>query len=229
MATVVDDNKKLFLELFEGFSQSELETIAENLEVLKKLKGKTFFSEEDTKGKGFYIIVRGSVYLIKNSSTGEVVIEDILGTGDVFGWLKGKSFYTAKAIEDTIALYLSAENYKRLVPKIPRLGIFISEKLLERLKDSYNAFEIATTGRVESKIARFLLKLAKKFGKRTPEGYVSIYLPITRQNIANAVGTRTETVIRIIGNWKKMGMLDTQRGYFLIKDLNFLEDIAFAS
>jgi len=72
-------------------------------------------------------------------------------------------------------------------------------------------------GRVDARLARFLLKLADDIGQRRPDG-VFIPLALSRQEIADMIGTTIETSIRIMSRWGKEDVVRTEKEGFLIVD-----------
>ena len=51
-------------------------------------------------------------------------------------------------------------------------------------------------------------------------------LHLSRQEIADLVGTTIETAIRIMSRWQKEGLVETDRTGFLIHDPAALQEIA---
>ena len=78
--------------------------------------------------------------------------------------------------------------------------------------------------RVEWRIARVLLMLSRKAGVKEADG-VSIDLPLTRQDIADMAATTVETTIRVLSNFKKMGLVDTEKGKIILRDRKHLEEM----
>ena len=62
-------------------------------------------------------------------------------------------------------------------------------------------------------------------GRDTPEG-VEIPLALSRQEIAETVGTTVETAIRVMSRWNREGVLLTGRERFVIPDREKLKSAA---
>jgi CRP/FNR family transcriptional regulator len=92
--------------------------------------------------------------------------------------------------------------------------------------ETYEVLKSIASGKVEERIAKLLIELGDKIGKETDEGYLVIEAPITRQDIAEMTGTTVETAIRIMSKWKKEGRIEAQRGKIVLKDLDYLEELA---
>jgi len=78
--------------------------------------------------------------------------------------------------------------------------------------------------RVEWRIARTLLMLSRKAGVVDADG-VSIDLPLTRQDIADMAATTVETTIRVLSNFKKLGLVETEKGRIIIRDKPKLDEM----
>jgi CRP-like cAMP-binding protein len=61
-------------------------------------------------------------------------------------------------------------------------------------------------------VARALLRLIEKLGRRTDAG-IEIDFPGTRQDISDMTGTTLHTVSRLLSNWMRDGIVDSERKY----------------
>jgi CRP/FNR family transcriptional regulator len=80
-------------------------------------------------------------------------------------------------------------------------------------------------GRIEGRLARFLLKLGTDMGQRRDDG-VFIPLVLSRQELADMIGTTIETSIRIMSRWGKEGIVRTERDGFVVLEPPALEQLA---
>jgi len=76
------------------------------------------------------------------------------------------------------------------------------------------------SSRVEFRIARFFLTLSDGAGRSA-----IIAVPLSRQEIADMVGTTQETAIRIMSRWSKSGILVSEGSGFRILDRGRLEAV----
>ena len=77
------------------------------------------------------------------------------------------------------------------------------------------------TGSVETRVAQAFLDLVASAGKAEGHG-ASISLALSRQEIADLVGTTVETAIRIMSRWGKEGLVLTEGDGFVIPDVERL-------
>jgi CRP/FNR family transcriptional regulator len=87
----------------------------------------------------------------------------------------------------------------------------------DRMKSSYDSLKNIALERVEARIAALLLKLAGKVGIESKDGTV-IDMRLTKQDVADMVGTTVETSIRTFSKFKKQDLVTEVDGKIVIKD-----------
>ena len=70
---------------------------------------------------------------------------------------------------------------------------------------------------MEARIAALLLKLSNKVGVKTADG-VLIDMRLTKQDVADMVGTTVETSIRTFSKFKKQKLVKDTDGKIIITD-----------
>jgi CRP-like cAMP-binding protein len=217
------------IELFKNLSDDELKELAPYLVMETTKKKEEIFTEGD-QPEWFYIVSKGKVKITKLSHDGKEIILEIISPTDIFGGVAVlRNFpYPANAVamEDSEILKISRKNLMRLVDRFPNLMYCIALQLGDRMKSSYDSLKNIALERVEARIAALLLKLANKIGEETKEGLV-IDMRLTKQDVADMVGTTVETSIRTFSKFKKQGLLSDTNGKIIIKDKKGL--LAFSS
>ena len=79
---------------------------------------------------------------------------------------------------------------------------------------------------VEYRMAHLLLKLADRIGEESTDSGIKIPLFLSRQDIADLVGTTVETAIRVMSRWRKMDIVTNDKRGIIIRDRETLEDLA---
>lgn len=97
--------------------------------------------------------------------------------------------------------------------------------LTRRLIDLTNRLTELSGGHIEPRLARLFLKLADDVGQRRGEG-VLIPMALSRQELADMIGTTIETTIRIMSRWGKEDIVRTEKDGFLVLDRKSLEALA---
>jgi CRP-like cAMP-binding protein len=227
MAPSLDDSLSGSL-LFKRLSADDRARLAQHARVRSYARGETIFSEGDP-SDFFYDITSGRVKIFKMTPAGKDVILEIFGAGDPLGAVAaymGRPFpASAVALEDTTCLLIARTAFFALIEQHPSLVRGLLLGLTVRLVELTNRLAELTGGRVESRFARFFLKLADNSG-RPGRGGLFIAMPLSRQELADLTGTTIETAIRIMSRWGKQNIVHTDKDGFVVLDRSALELLA---
>jgi CRP/FNR family transcriptional regulator len=223
------DNKYLKqIPLFSGLSEEEIVEIASSIVRKAFRKKETIFSEGDP-SNWFCIIFKGKVKITKLSHDGKEIILELISPGEFFGGfavLKGFPYpANAIAMQDSEIIRISRQNLMRIIERFPNIMYDITANLGERVREFHDTLKNIALERVESRIAALLLKLAEKTGEKASSGEIAIAMGLTKQDIAEMVGTTVETSIRVISRFRKSGFVKDVNGKIVIRDLGALKSI----
>jgi len=198
--------------IFSSLSDDELGELA-NLAIERSfLPGEFIFWDGDTP-EWFYIVTEGKVKVLKHSSLGREFIIAFFSPGEMFGEVavfENKPYpASAQAVAETKVVGIKRGAFLSFLANRPQVALKIINVLGGRLRDAQNRLRDLAGERVEQRLASVLLMLSAKLG---------LTLPFTRQEVADMVGTTTETVIRVMGNLKDRGIIRSVRGKVIILD-----------
>ena len=114
---------------------------------------------------------------------------------------------------------------RTLVERYPTIGVNIISYLSRRLRDAESELESMAYQRVGQRLARKLVDLSNRFGVKTSRGTL-IEARLTQQELAEMIGTTRETLAHTLADFRKRGLLDTEKHQVLIRDAEQLMDIA---
>jgi len=204
--------------LFKDLTDAEFKELEPYLATVSVRKKETIFSEGEPP-EWFYLVLSGKVKVTKISHEGKEIILEVISPTDIFGGvavIRGFPYpANAVAMEDSSVVKISRKNLMRLVDRFPNLMYCIAMQLGDRMKSSYDSLKNIALERVESRIAALLLKLAGKVGVETKAGTL-IDMRLTKQDVADMVGTTVETSIRTFSKFKKQGLVGESDGRFVI-------------
>lgn len=212
--------------VFSGMSEEQLKKISQ-LEIKKEYpKGSIIFNEGD-KGESFFYIQSGKIKVYKTSFDGREIILNIFGEGAILAEVTMFNDIeypaTAEVIEDAEVGMIYNRDIEKMVLENRELALQIIKVLSKRLYYSQmNVKEIALND-TYIRTAKVLINLAKEYGKDTPKG-IEINLGMTRQDIANIVGTTRETASRAMSQLKKKRLIDMDGKNIIIKDIRRLKE-----
>ncbi len=215
------------IDLLRGIREEDFNEIEAYFIPVSHRKKGMIFSEGDP-SDWLYIVKTGKVKITKVSQEGKEIILEIISPKEFFGGVAVlKKFpYPANAfaMEDSELLKISRKDLLRILDRFPNLMFSMMRDLGERMKDSHEALKNIALERVEARIASLLLKLADKAGQLTEHGTL-IELKLTKQDIAEMVGTTVETSIRTLSKFKREGIVSEREGKILIKDKKTLKKV----
>ena len=194
------------LRLFHGIDKVFLEKIFEN-SILKKSKAKsTIFAEGAQEDPCTFILKSGIVFISKTNHLGQETSVDIKYPDDIFGWASfidnGPRAGTATTVVDSEYWIINSSNTSLLFKNITfnqNLMIYLTRYI--RISEEF--ISNAHNNRADEKVLFQLLRLGVKVDMYT----TFINNKINQTIIASFAGTSRETVSRVLGQLKKLGIL----------------------
>lgn len=224
----IEDLKKI--PIFSTLTDDELKEIQPYF-IKESLKKKQEIFSEGDPSDWFYILISGKVKITKMSYEGKEIIIELISPPDFFGGLAVlKGFpYPANAIsmEDIEVFKISRHDMLKIIDRFPNVMHNIMSNLGDRIKEFHETLKSIALERVESRIISLLLKLADKIGEKKGNKKILINMRLTKQDIAEMVGTTVETAIRVMSRLKRSGYIEDEDGKITIKDLDTLRSIVY--
>lgn len=214
--------------LFRGLAEAEQDAVLAHAHTRRMPKGSTAF-DEGAEASALFVLVSGHMKAVKTTPSGQQALVHYINPNDFFGCvaLMGYPTYpaTAEAVVDSIVLVWDLATLKQLMATFPQIAANALPGLGGRLREAHNQFLELSTERVERRVAHALLRLVRHSGKKVENG-VEIDFPVTRQEIAEMIGTTLHTVSRILSAWESEGILEGGRQRIVIKKPHALVAIA---
>ena len=180
------------------------------------IKDEVLFRESD-EALNYFQVQAGSIKMITNSSEGQEFIQGIFRVEVSFGepplFCSFPYPSTAIALESSVILKLSKENFLRLLKENFDIHLQLDQILCQRLKYKSMILSEISFYDPEHRIMSLLkyLKDDSTHGKAHKNGMVrsqhTYVVPFTRQQLADMSGLRVETVIRTVKKMEGDGKL----------------------
>lgn len=224
----LDASRLAGLPAFAGIAGKELQELLLRAHVHRLAKGTALFEQGD-EAQRFFLLADGRLKVTQVTPDGQQVVVRYIGPGEMFGCVAvtGQESYpgtASAAIESTVVAWSAAEA-TALVEKHPKFGAQILKMMSGRVQEAHARMREMATERVERRVARTLLRLAREAGTRTEAG-IEIAMPLSRQDVAEMTGTTLFTVSRILSGWEHDGLVETGRQRVVIKQPHALVKIA---
>jgi CRP-like cAMP-binding protein/ActR/RegA family two-component response regulator len=203
--------KKEFAKSIEGIN--DFISQAKGIESLKQLseqreariyKKKDDIYKEGNYPKGIYFISKGKVKTYQANEFGKELITELHKEGDFFGYLSllkdEKYTGSATTFEDSEIYMIPKEDFFSLIYKNAEVSRKFIEILSNNLFENEKQLVKLAYNSVRKRVAEALVKLSDKYKK---DGERKFSMNVSREDLANMVGTATETVIRTLSDFKE--------------------------
>ncbi len=190
-------------------------------------RGETVFAENQYP-RGLHCIHHGHVKLVRYGADGREQIIRFAGAGDTIGYaamVTGEPYtISAIAVEPSSICFVPNENIQRYLKDNPHLSLRVLQLMSHELQDTERRVVELAQKSVRERVAEALLVLRTTFG--TDEDGETLNMPLTREEIADIVGTAPESLIRMLGELKANNVIETVGRRIRVKDLDALKSVA---
>jgi CRP-like cAMP-binding protein len=179
-----------------------------------------------------YVVTEGKIKLLRHTASGHDILLDILAPGEIFGGLPalGEASYddTAQAQSPSCVVGIDARHFAVVLERYPSVAVSVLTIVADRLRDAHDRITDLVSTPVEVRVAAALVKLAQKLGVEH-HGGVLIETPLSRQDLAAMTGSTTESVSRVMSDFRRSGLIDSGRGWTILAGPDRLAEIAGTS
>ncbi len=130
---------------------------------------------------------------------------------------------TAKVLEDCKVCFIPSEILSQFVSSNPVFALELVKLICQELGEANSYITDIAQKTVRERLAEVLLKLINDFGLNENK---TLKISLTREELANIVGTATESVIRLLSEFKSDGLIELSGRKIIIRDIGGLEKIS---
>lgn len=214
---------KRFNSVFCRAENDSLDSINDEKVCTPYKKGQYIF-HEGMRPQGVFCVNYGKIKLSKLGEDGKEQILRLLKAGDLLGYrsLLGEDKYFASAIvmEDAGVCFIPKHLFMGILQKDGMLSMEIMKLLSDDLKRADQHVTHMAQKPVRERLAEALLFIKETYGYEA-DGK-TLNLKITREELANLVGTATETVIRLLSDFKHENLVLLDGKKILIQNISGL-------
>ena len=204
--------------IFSDLSEEDLQMMSEIILVRKYRKNMIIFMEGEP-GDGLYFIKQGRVKIYKTTEDGREQILHFLQNGDVFAEVvlfDGGPFpATAEVLEDSTIGIIRNQDIDRFIKNYPDIAVRLLKMMSKKLRQAQMQIRDLALKDTYGRIVGMLYKLSKEYGEQCEAG-TRITIPLSRQELANLIGTSRETVTRLLGDLKKSKIIELDKQEIVI-------------
>jgi CRP/FNR family transcriptional regulator, polysaccharide utilization system transcription regulator len=202
---------------------SDITKLAEH-QMKKTFRKKDVIYSEGDSPAGLYLLAKGKVKIYKSHELGKDLILKLLQPGDFFGYIglleNQPHGVSAEAMEDSEVIIFPREDFYRLIDHPQVASQFVKLLTGNILTEQEKLINLAYSS-VRKRTAEALLELRERFHDHNSDKPFG--MAIAREDLANMVGTATESLIRTLSDFKEEGILEISGSYISIVNHSKLE------
>ncbi len=183
----------------------------------------------DDEKRGLSFVIAGKLRFYKTYSDGKQHTVCILSEDGIFGEIEtfslGARGSYVETMEDSIVLFIPAEQFDPLLRKHSELSLLFLSELSKRLREQDQLVEKLVFQDLRGKVLYFLNRLSNKFSTEE-NGYRKIDIPLTHQELADMIGATREAVSLTLKELSNEGILLTSRRTIRIHTEKALNELA---
>ncbi|HSA59143.1 MAG TPA: Crp/Fnr family transcriptional regulator [bacterium] len=210
--------------LFEDLSPIELAALFAHVQVTTIPKGQPIF-HEGSRPTGLFFVIHGKAKVSKRGLWNHEQIVRLAGPGDLLT-LRAvggtpQLVVSATALEDTDVLSIDMDDFFNVIKTNVTFAFKMIELLARELDHAENRIRDLAQMSVRQRLADLLLNLHRIYHDGSEDG--SIGVKLSREDLANCVGTATETVVRLLSEFREKRILAVDGRSIFILDRERLE------
>ncbi len=195
-------------DIFKGLKEEEIESVSQSINCTLHKRGNTIY-HEGSRINGTYLVVEGILKIFKTGFDGKEQIIRFAKPGDLIGFRSVISdelaCSTTKVIQETVLCYLPGDILERLLKENPNFSMSLMKLTCKELGESNKFLTDIAQKTVRERLAEVLLLLMDTFELDQDH---TLQISLTREELANMVGTATESVIRLLSEFKSDKLIE---------------------
>jgi len=212
--------------VFANLPNNIKELFLEQMQIREYKKGQNLFTE-GTYPAGIYFIKKGKVKKYKSLNGGKEQIIYVCCEGELLGYasLMGEETYpdSATSLTKAVVGFLPKDKLQKLIEEHDEISKMLIKNLSHEFGVLINFIAAFTQKPVRERVALTLLILWEKFRDDLNE-FDQVQILLTREDLANMVGTAVETLVRVLHEFKKEEIITTSgRAIRLLKPQELIE------
>jgi CRP-like cAMP-binding protein len=170
-------------------------------------KGEIIFEEGDTVN-GIFCVKDGVCKMTKLSANGKDQIVKLVTKGELLGQRSMISdepvYLTAIALEDMQVCFIPKSDVMNLFNDNNKFSLNVMRSVCGDLKEADDHMVSLAQKNVKQRLAETLLYLETTFGTNS-DG--TLHIQLSREELAGMIGTATESCIRLLSEFNKLGFI----------------------
>ncbi|MGQ7870232.1 Crp/Fnr family transcriptional regulator [Sunxiuqinia sp. sy24] len=182
---------------------------------------------EGSRLTGFYCVTKGIVKILKTGIDGKEQIIRFAKKGEIIAYRsllsEESACTTAKVIEEAVLCHIPYQTLQFLIQSNWQFSHHMLQIICKELREANDYITDIAQKTVRERLAEVLLLLKEAFELDNSN---TLQISLTREELANIVGTATESVIRLLSEFKQDKLIELQGRKIKLLDIKALTRVA---
>jgi len=203
-----------------------VEQLAEKYEV-ETYDKKQMLYQEGKRPRFLYYLMSGKIKGFKVHEDGKEYITNLYSNGDFIGYtaLIEDTNYddSASVLEDADVMQIPREDFLKMIYNDINIAAKFIHIITQNVKEKEERLLNLAYSSLRKRVAKALVNIVEKF-KILEEGKP---IEISREDIAQYIGTATESLIRTLSDFKAEKLIDIKSGKIIVSDVQKLKNLLY--
>jgi CheY-like chemotaxis protein/CRP-like cAMP-binding protein len=203
-----------------------LQQLSDKYDIEPYFKKQTLYSE-GKRPRFLYYLVRGKVKAFKTHEDGKEYITDLFNSGDFIGYsalIEDKMYDdSASILEDADIMQIPRDEFLQMIYSDINIAAKFIRIVTQNVKEKEERLLNLAYSSLRKRVAKALVAIHEKFYRENANSVIEF----SRDDIAQYVGTATESLIRTLSDFKSEKLIDIKGGKISITNLEKLKHLLY--
>ena len=203
-----------------------IQKLSEDYESENYDKKQTLYTE-GRRPRYLYFLLKGKVKCAKVNEDGKEYITNLYSNGDFIGYtalIEDKSYDdTATILEESEILHISKDDFLQMIYNDISIASKFIHIITQNVKEKEDRLLNLAYSSLRKRIAKALVDIVAKFNLKEQTNPIEI----SRDDIAQYVGTATESLIRTLSDFKAEKLIEIKTGKIIVNNVEKLKNLLY--
>jgi DNA-binding response OmpR family regulator len=203
-----------------------VDKLSEQYEVASYEKKQMLYQEEK-RPRFLYYLMKGKVKGFKPHEDGKEYITDLYSDGDFIGYtalIEDKNYDdSASILEDSDIMQIPKEDFLQMVYSDISIASKFIHIITQNVKEKEERLLNLAYSSLRKRVAKALVDIVEKFKLKDQTNPIEI----SREDIAQYVGTATESLIRTLSDFKAEKHIEIRSGKIIVNNVEKLKNLLY--
>lgn len=201
-----------------------LKQLSEQYDVEHYSKKQVLYAE-GKRPRFLYYVLSGKVKIFKSHEDGKEYITDLVSNGDFLGYkalIEDKNYDdNATILEDAEIMQIPKEDFLQMIYSDINIANKFIHIITQNVKEKEERLLNLAYSSLRKRVAKALVDISSKFNTANNP------IEISRDDIAQYIGTATESLIRTLSDFKEEKLIEIRSGKIIVTNVEKLKNLLY--